>query len=171
MKSNINQQRQWHCRSAYPSPWANSTLEARFLPFCRTVLILQVGKMARAPKPIRGRAGSTSCGLHLLLPTSFVSSFLCICFWLCRVFVAAHGLSLVAAKESYASLQCVDVSLRWLLSFRSPSSSCGAQTWWWCTGLAAPQRVGSSLTRDRPHVPCIGRQTLNHWTSEAQMFF
>ena len=30
--------------------------------------------------------------------------------------------------------------------------------------LAAPWHVGSSWTRDRTCVPCIGRQILNHWT-------
>ena len=34
----------------------------------------------------------------------------------------------------------------------------------WCTGLVALQHVGSSQTRDRTHVPCIGRQILNPWT-------
>ena len=32
----------------------------------------------------------------------------------------------------------------------------------WLTGLVAPQHVGSSQTRAWTHVPCIGRQTLNH---------
>ena len=32
----------------------------------------------------------------------------------------------------------------------------------WLTGLAAPWHVGSSQTRARTCVPCIGRQTLNH---------
>ena len=32
----------------------------------------------------------------------------------------------------------------------------------WLTGLLAPQHVGSSQTRARTHVPCIGRQILNH---------
>ena len=32
----------------------------------------------------------------------------------------------------------------------------------WHTGLAALRHVGSSWTRDRTHVPCIGRQILNH---------
>ena len=32
-------------------------------------------------------------------------------------------------------------------------------------GLVAPQQVGSSQTRDRTHVPCIGRQILNRWTT------
>ena len=37
-------------------------------------------------------------------------------------------------------------------------SSCG-------TGLAAPQHVGSSQTRDRTCVPCISRHILNCWTT------
>ena len=32
------------------------------------------------------------------------------------------------------------------------------------TGLVAPGHVESSRTRDGTPVPCIGRQTLNHWT-------
>ena len=32
----------------------------------------------------------------------------------------------------------------------------------WCTGLVALWHVGSSQTRDRIHVPCIGRRILNH---------
>ena len=34
--------------------------------------------------------------------------------------------------------------------------------------------VLSSLTRDRTHIPCIGRQSLNHWTTRevsALLFF
>ena len=56
-----------------------------------------------------------------------------ICFWLCWVFVAARGLSLVAASEGYSSLQCAGFSLQWLLLLQSTGSrrmgfsSCG--TW------------------------------------------
>ena len=32
----------------------------------------------------------------------------------------------------------------------------------WCMGLVAPWHGGSSQTRDRTHVLCIGRQILNH---------
>ena len=39
--------------------------------------------------------------------------------WLCWVFVAVHGLSLVAASESYSLLRCVGVSLWWLLLFEA----------------------------------------------------
>ena len=53
-------------------------------------------------------------------------------------------------------------------------SCCGAQApdaqaqWLWLMGPAAPLHVGSSQTRARTRVPCIGRRTLNHCaTSEA----
>ena len=54
-------------------------------------------------------------------------------------------------------------------------SRCGAQApdaqaqQLWLTGPVAPQHVGSSQTRARTRVPCIGRQTLNHCaTREAR---
>ena len=57
-------------------------------------------------------------------------------------------------------------------------SCCGAQApdaqaqQLWPTGPAAPRHVGSSQTRARTRVPCIGRQTLNHCaTREAQSIF
>ena len=58
-------------------------------------------------------------------------------------------------------------------------SCCGAQApdaqaqQLWLTGPAAPRPVGSSQTRARTRVPCIGRQTLNHCaTKEApEMLF
>ena len=54
------------------------------------------------------------------------------------VFVAVHGLSLVAASRGY-SLQL--------------------------TGLVAPRHVGSSRTRARSYVACAGRRILNHCTT------
>ena len=112
-------------------------------------------------------------------------------FWLRWVFVAACGFSLVAASRVYSLLLCAGFSLRWLLLLQSRSSrhvgfsSCGtwAQELWlagsraqaqelWCTGLAAPQHVGSSRTRARTRVPCIGRRILNNGTTrEALKFF
>ena len=35
----------------------------------------------------------------------------------------------------------------------------------WCPGLGATQQVGSSQTKDRTHVLCIGRRILNHWVT------
>ena len=43
-------------------------------------------------------------------------------FWLRWVFVAARGLSLVAASGGYSSLLCVGFSLRWLLLLQSMGS-------------------------------------------------
>ena len=92
-------------------------------------------------------------------------------FWLRWIFVAAHGLSLVMESGGYASLQCAGFSLWWLLllqstgSRRTGFSSCGTQSQYlWCTGLFAPWHVGSSRTRARACVPCIGRRILNHCT-------
>ena len=54
-------------------------------------------------------------------------------FWLRWVFVAARGLSLVAASGGYSSLRCAGFSLRWLLLLRSTGSrragfsSCGSR--------------------------------------------
>ena len=58
-------------------------------------------------------------------------------------------------------------------------SCCGAQApdaqaqSLWLMGVVTPWHVGSSQTRARTRVPCIGRQTLNHCaTREApQQFF
>ena len=103
--------------------------------------------------------------------------FLIYYFWLCWVFVAVRGLSVVAASGG-ATLRC---SAR--ASHCGGFSCCGAQavertgfsrcgTWaqkLWLTGLDAPQHVGSSRTRARTRVPCIGRRILNHCTTrEAQ---
>ena len=55
-------------------------------------------------------------------------------FWLCWVFVAARGLSLVGASGGYSSLWCTGFSLQWLLLLRSTGSgrlgfsSCGSWT-------------------------------------------
>ena len=79
------------------------------------------------------------CGCSLLIfkcweiiQIFFKNKFiLFIYFWLRWVFVAARGLSLVAASGGCSSLRCVGFSLRWLLLLRSTGSrrvgfsSCG----------------------------------------------
>ena len=57
----------------------------------------------------------------------FFHKFIYLFFWLHWVFVAAHGLSLVAASRSYSSLRCVGFSLRSMGSRRVGFSSC--RTW------------------------------------------
>ena len=48
------------------------------------------------------------------------------------------------------------------LSCRGAQAPDAQAQYLWLTGFVAPRHVGSSQTRARTHVPCIGRQTLNH---------
>ena len=71
--------------------------------------------------------------VKFLLFVFFFKFILFICFWLRWVFIAAHGLSVVAASGGYSSLWSAGLSLRWLLLLWSMGSrhvgfsSCG--TW------------------------------------------
>ena len=66
------------------------------------------------------------------------------------------GLSLVAARRGCSSLWCSSFSLLWLLLLRSTGSM--------AQGLAALWHVGSSQSRDRTHVPCVGRLMLSRFS-------
>ena len=59
-------------------------------------------------------------------------TFLFVYFWLCWVLVAEGSVVTASGLQSVHAVAMV------------------------CTGLDAPQHVGSSWTRDRTHVPCIG---------------
>ena len=104
--------------------------------------------------------------LFLFLITLFIY------FWLHWVFIASPGLSLVVVSRGYSPLRCAGFSLWWLLLLQSMGSrhtgfsSCGVWAQYlWRTGLVAPWHVGSSWTRARTRVPCIGRWILNHCTT------
>ena len=92
-------------------------------------------------------------------------AYLLIYFWLHWVFSVACGLSLVATSCGYSlvavsGLLIAMASLvveRWLESTRAQKLG--------HTDLVTPWHVGSSQTRVRTCVPCIGRRILNHWTS------
>ena len=125
--------------------------------------------------------GRVPCSIQQVLVDQLLDA---IFFWLRWVFIAARGLSLVAASRGYSLLQCTGFSLQWPLLLWSTGSrhagfsSCGSCGTWaqqlrlvgsraqaqqlWCTGLVALWHVGSSWTRARTRVPCIGRQILNH---------
>ena len=79
--------------------------------------------------------------------------------WLPWVFVAAHGLSLVAAKGSYSSWGCAGFSLWWLLLLQSMGSRRAGSV---VVGHGMWNLPGPGL---EPRVPCIGRWILNHWTT------
>ena len=76
--------------------------------------------------------------------------------WLCWIFVALCGLSLVAVSWNYSALCCSGFSLWWLLLLRRTGSRAWVQEMR-RIGLVAPWHVESSRTRDRTHVPCTGR--------------
>ena len=77
------------------------------------------------------------------------SSFLCEGFlWLRQVGATPHR---GARASHYRSLSCRGA--------QAPDTQAQQS---WLTGPVAPRHVGSSQTRARTRVPCIGRQTLNH---------
>ena len=96
-------------------------------------------------------------------------------FWLCWVFVAVCGLSLVLASGGYSLLRHRGFSLPWLLLCSAGSrlmdsgvAALGPRAqaqWLWPTGLFALGHVGSSQTRDETCVLCIWRQVLDHCTT------
>ena len=83
-------------------------------------------------------------------------------FWLCWVFVAAHELPLVAVSGSYSLVVVCGllIAVASLVAKHGLSSLVVA-----ACGLAVQRHVGSFQTRDQIHIPCIGRQSLHHWTT------
>ena len=66
-------------------------------------------------------------------------------YWLCWVFVAPCGLSLVVASGGYSLLRCAGFSLWWFLLWSMGSRH---------VGLVALRHVGSSWTRARTRGSC-----------------
>ena len=62
----------------------------------------------------------------------------------------------VASLVAEHWLQAHGLQQLWLTGSRAQAQ------YLWRTGLVAPRHVGSSRTRARTHVPCIGNQSLNH---------
>ena len=122
--------------------------------------------------PSSGIAGSYGSSIFRVY---FGFFFLSICFYL--FIYGCVGSSFLC--EGFLQLWQVGATLHrsaWASHYHS-LSCCGAQApdaqaqQLWLTGLAAPRHMGSSQTRARTRVPCIGRQTLNHCTTrEAPIF-
>ena len=91
------------------------------------------GKRYRHSRISSGHTGSLEPLLEPLLNLFLINLFIYFNFWLCWVFVAAFGLSLVVVSGGYSSLQCAGFSLWWLLllwstgSRRVGFSSCGTR--------------------------------------------
>ena len=82
--------------------------------------------------------------------------FFIIYFWLCWVFVAACGLSLVVANGSCSLVVCVLLTAVASLGAEHRPLVVVA------LGLVVSQYVESSWARDQTCVPCIGRRMLIH---------
>ena len=90
------------------------------------------------------------------LPQQF--NYLFIYFWLHLIFVAVHGLSLVAASRGYSSLRFTDFSLCWLFLLWSTGSRLKGSAVV-AHGLTCLRHVESYWTRDQTCNHCIGRWT------------
>ena len=87
-------------------------------------------------------------------------------FWLCWVFVSVQGLSPVAASGGHSSSRCAGLSPSRPLLLRSTGPRhAGSVT------VAHGPSLGSSQTRARTRVPCIGRQTPNHCATKEDRIF
>ena len=103
----------------------------------------------------------------LWYPSDIMGFFLINLFiYLCLhwVFVATRGFFSICSRGGYSSLRCAHFSLWWFLLLYSMDSRARAP-WLWYMGLDASWHVGSSRTRGRSCVPCIGGWILNHWTT------
>ena len=103
------------------------------------------------------------CYMPYIIPFNFFKInfiYLFIYLWLHWVFVAVHGLLIaVASLVAEHGLQARGLRQLWLAGSRAQARQL------WHTGFVAPQHVGSSRTRARTRVPCIGRRILNHCTT------
>ena len=91
------------------------------------------------------------------------------------LFIVVHGLLIVVASlvaehglqaRGLQQLWLAGFQQLWLTGFRAQAQQL------WCTDLVAPWHGGSSPTRARTRVPCIGRRLLNHCaTREAHTIY
>ena len=95
-------------------------------------------------------------------PFDFFSFFFLAALGLCcctRAFSSCskQGLLFIAVQSLVVEhgLQACGLQQLWLVGSRAQAQQL------WCTGLVASRHVGSSRTRARTRVPCIGRQILN----------
>ena len=115
-------------------------------------------------------------GVYHELVLTFVIQFSCICDLKKNKFIISIYFGCFCSL-----LWCTGFSLRWLLVTEHGLQVRGLQQLWlessraqaqqlWPMGLVAPRHVGSSWTRARTRVPCIGRQIPNHCaTREAHI--
>ena len=129
-----------HCKALSWSPCAMLLLPTSYFTFGNVYMSMLLSLCPSFPLPPHVlKSILYVCVFIPALPLGWSVLFffklinLFIYFWLRWVFVAARGLSLVAASGGYSSLQCAGFLLQWLLLLRSMGSrhagfsSCG--TW------------------------------------------
>ena len=114
------------------------------------------------------RCFSIHCLFFFYKQTVIFNYYLFIYLWLCWVFVSVRGLSLVAASGGHSSSRCAGLSRsRTLLLQSTGSRRAGSVVV--AHGPSCSAACGIFPDQARTHVPCIGRQILNHCaTREAQ---
>ena len=107
---------------------------------CVESLLLLVGflQLQRAGATLRCSVQPSDCGGFSCCRARALSA------WASAV--VAHGISSCDLRAQQLWLECSTAQAQQL----------------WHMGLVAPRHVGSSWTRARTRVPCIGRQILNH---------
>ena len=105
--------------------------------------------------------------LNSQFPFKDLFTYLCLA---ALVLAALCGLSLVVAAGGYpVVVRGLLIAVASLVSERRLQGSWAQQLW--CRGLAVPQHVESSWSRNGTHVPSIGRWTPNHWTTTEALLW
>ena len=111
-----------------------------------------------------------SCIFLWYLLILFFHFFFLFFFWLCWVFIAVCGLSLVVASGSYSSLRYTGFSLQWLLLLQSMGSRCvvfSSCGMWaqqlWCMGsrMQSQQLWHAGLLVDLWYLPGPGIEPMS----------
>ena len=121
--------------------------------------LLKMLVFCKGEKNQKGNCSPSSLNYLYYVNDSFPLSLICVIFlsflinlfiflWLCWVFVATCGLSLVAGSRGYSSLRCAGFSLLWLLLLQSTGSrprasvvvACGLSS---CGSRALEHRLSS----------------------------
>ena len=136
--------------------WRNTCISG----YVQSIIIAREWEMKRMYKDFTSISQLIHFELNILIQT-FIYFF----FWLHWVFVALHGLSLVAASRGYSA---VGFSVRGLLLLWSTGSrsmgfsSCITQAQQLRhTGLVVPRHVKSSCTRIEPVSPALAGRLLS----------
>ena len=101
----------------------------------------------------------SSCGERGLLFVAVRGLLIVVASHLVKHRPQAHGLQQLQHAGSVVAahgLQGARASQLWRVGSKAQAHQL------WRMGLVVPQHMGSSQTRDQTHVPCIGRQILNH---------